>query len=91
MNQAELIKDIASAAELKATDVEHVLKTLAAVVQHEMGRGGEVALPGIGKLSVAARAARTGRNPSTGEALAIPAKTVPHFSAAKALKDAAAG
>lgn len=91
MNQAELIKDIASAAELKATDVEHVLKTLAAVVQYEMGRGGEVALPGIGKLSVAARAARTGRNPSTGEALAIPAKKVPHFSAAKALKDAAAG
>jgi DNA-binding protein HU-beta len=50
--------------------------------------GGEVTLPGLGKLSVKTSAARTGRNPKTGETLEIAAKNKPHFSAAKALKDA---
>ena len=60
MNQAELIKAVAGAAAAKATDVDNVLKALAAVTQEQMGAGGEVSLPGIGKFSVAARAARTG-------------------------------
>lgn len=65
-----------------------VLDTLGDVAQAEMQQGGEVTLPGLGKLSVKSRAARTGRNPSTGETIKINAKKVPHFSAAKALKDA---
>lgn len=66
-----------------------VLDTLGDVAQAEMQQGGEVTLPGLGKLSVKPRAARTGRNPATGEEMQIAAKNVPHFSAAKALKDAA--
>lgn len=71
--------------------IEAVLASLANVVTDAVANGEEVTLPGIGKLSVAERAARKGRNPSTGEEMDIPAKTVPHFSAAKALKDAVAG
>ena len=67
-----------------------VLDTLGDVAQAEIQQGGEITLPGLGKLSVQNRAARTGRNPSTGEEINIAAKNVPHFSAAKALKDAVA-
>lgn len=91
MNQSELVAAVAGNSGQSKTAVEVVLKGLGAVAQNELGTGGEVVLPGIGKLSVATRAARTGRNPRTGEALEIAAKQVPHFSAAKALKDAAAG
>lgn len=56
-----------------------------------LAAGGEVTLPGIGKLSVKHKEARTGRNPSSGEAIEIAAKNAPHFSAAKALKDAVNG
>ena len=88
MNQAELVKAVSEKSSLPQTQVESVLKGLGAVAHECLGAGGEVVLPGIGKLSVATRAARTGRNPRTGEALNIAAKKVPHFSAAKALKDA---
>lgn len=91
MNQAELINAIAAsnsnAGTSKAT-IKFVLEELGAVSQAELQQGGEITLPGIGKLSVKAKAARTGRNPATGASMEIPAKNVPHFSAAKALKDA---
>lgn len=89
MNQAELIGKVAEVSGQSKKDVEHALKTLGDVVQAELQQCGEVTLPGIGKLSVKTRAARTGRNPATGEEMQIAAKNVPHFSAAKALKDAA--
>lgn len=97
MNQADLVKAVAGAAATTQDNVDGVLKALAAVVHEELGAGGEVTLLGIGKLKVHTRpatAARKGRNPRTGEAIDIPAKPavkVPHFSAAKALKDATAG
>ena len=61
------------------------------VVAREMqkGEGAEVTLPGIGKISVKQSPARIGRNPATGAEISIPAKNKPHFSAAKALKEAA--
>lgn len=93
MNQAELIDAIAGAApnnNTSKTNVKAVLETLAEVTKAELLHGGEVTLPGLGKLSVKSRAARTGRNPATGEEMQIAAKTVPHFSASKALKDAVA-
>ena len=54
----------------------------------QLKAGGEITIPEVGKLSVGNRAARNGRNPKTGESIQIPAKKVPAFSAAKALKDA---
>ena len=67
------------------------LKTAADVVAAELVEGGEVTLPGLGKLTVKARAGRSGINPKTRELIVIPPKQVPHFSAAKVLKDAVAG
>lgn len=88
MNQSELISKVASISGETRKAVEAVLKTTGDVIQSTLGEGSEVTLPGLGKLSVAHTKARTGRNPKTGEAIAIPAKQKPHFSAAKALKDA---
>ena len=91
MNQAELIKELATNSGQSNIMIERVLKELGGIACSELGGGGEITLPGIGKLSVATRAARAGRNPRTGESLAIAEKKAPKFSAAKALKDATAG
>lgn len=96
MNQAELIEAVSGNvtrhydAGVSKTVVTAVLRTLAEVATAELKKGNEVALPGIGKLSVSDRAARTGRNPQTGETIEIAARRVPKFSASKALKDAVA-
>lgn len=90
MNQAELITYVAEVAGLSKKDIDNTLKTLGVVVHAALQQGEEVTLHGIGKLSVKVKAARTGRNPSTGATMKIAAKRVPHFSASKALKDAAA-
>lgn len=98
MNKKELIDEIAArsvryhSAGVSKTAVTAVLDTLAGVVHQQLvaGPGSEIIVPGLGKFTVKARAARTGRNPATGEEMEIPAKNVPHFSAAKALKDAVA-
>lgn len=93
MNQAELIDAIHEATGPKRQSKNNilcVLNGLAHVAGAELVEGGEVTLPGLGKLKTDQRAARTGRNPATGEALEIPAKTVVKFSPAKVLKDALA-
>lgn len=68
-----------------------MLNALTTTVLDTVQAGGELVITDLGKFGVADRAARTGRNPQTGEALEIAAKRVPTFSAVKALKDAAAG
>lgn len=88
MNQSELILKTAQISGLTRRDVEHVLKTAGDVIQAALTEEGEAILPGIGRLTVRARAARNGRNPATGATITIPARLVPHFSAAKVLKDA---
>ena len=88
MNQSELIAKTAAVSGLKRADVEHVLKVAADVITTTLAEGESVALPGLGKLHVKAKAAREGRNPKTGEPVAIPARKAPAFTAAKVLKDA---
>lgn len=88
MNQSELVSKVASISGETKKTVEFVFKTTADVIAAEINRGGEVTLPGIGKLQAKNKPARTGRNPATGETIQIEAKRVPHFTAAKALKDA---
>jgi len=90
MNQSELIAKVASISGESRKATEAVLKTAADVVGAELNEGGEVTLPGIGKLHAKDKAARKGRNPKTGEALTISARRVPVFSASKTLKDAVA-
>lgn len=95
MNQAELIDEVTARVSMETgiskTTAKRVLDALGEVVKDELAKGNEVPLPGLGKLTVDKRAARRGRNPSTGEKIDIPAKRVPKFTAAKALKDAVAG
>lgn len=93
MKKADLINAIAmtlenQGQEIAKRDIEAVLTATKDVVTTELAGGGEVAIPELGKFSSKARAARTGRNPQTGEPLEIAAATLPNFAAAKALKDA---
>ncbi len=67
---------------------EAFIDALGPTVQGALAQGNEVVLPGLGKLTVKARAAKAGRNPKTGEPITIAARNVPAFSAAKVLKDA---
>lgn len=71
-------------------EAEAWLSAVCDIIAAELAEGGEATLPGLGKLKTDRRAARTGRNPQTGEALQIPAKTVIKFVPAKALKEALA-
>lgn len=87
MNQEQLVSKFADSVDVSKATSEAVLKTLGRIVADELKSGGDVVLPGIGKLSVKTRAARNGHNPATGEAMLIPARNVVHLSVAKALKD----
>ncbi len=91
MNKTELKKAVAKGAGSSIASVERYLEALRDVVLQELQNGGEVPLPGLGKLSVKQRAERKGRNPRTGETVTIPACAVPHFKPATALKDALKG
>jgi DNA-binding protein HU-beta len=89
--KAEMIEAVADAAGMSKADTE---KTLGAFFDHvtsEMKKGESVTWPGFGKFSTSARAARTGRNPQTGEPVQIAASTAAKFSASSALKDALNG
>lgn len=88
MTKQELVDAIAAGTGQSKSTIDTVLSHFGKAVTHTLKTGSEITLPGIGKLSVKQRAARTGRNPATGEEMQIAAKKVPHFSAAKALKDA---
>lgn len=87
MTKAELIKHLAEQAEVTHKQAEAVLAALTQTIQSTLAAGDELSLTDIGKFSVIQKAARQGKNPATGEAIQIPAKRAPKFSAAKRLKD----
>lgn len=91
MTKQELIDKIAAIGNLDKKDANRALSSTALAIEAALKETGEVSIPGIGKLTVENKPARKGRNPKTGEAIDIPAKRVPKFSAAKALKDAVNG
>lgn len=88
MNKSQLIEKIAHNADITKAEAERALNALTGAVTEELASGGDVALVGFGTFSVSERAARTGRNPQTGEAIEIAAAKVPKFKAGKGLKDA---
>jgi DNA-binding protein HU-beta len=91
MNQQDMIDTIhAQDGRLKKMDILSVLKLQGDVAAVALSGGHEVTLLGIGKLKPVSKAARTGRNPKTGEPLKIAARTAVKFVAAKVLKDAVA-
>jgi DNA-binding protein HU-beta len=86
MTKNELAEQVAGRNGLAASQARQVVETVIDVVSDELAAGGEVALAGFGKFSVSHRAARQGRNPSTGETIDIAASKAAKVSAASALK-----
>src|SRR4026207_2342067 len=88
MGKSELFSHFADRFEVKRTQAREFFDELAALAEKELKRSSEFTLPGMVKLGVQKRKARTGRNPAPGEAIKIPAKTVVKARIQKALKDA---
>ena len=88
MNKGELIEAVAGSANLSRADATKAVDAVLDSITGALSNGSAVSLVGFGTFSVKSRAARTGRNPRTGEAIQIPASNVPGFKAGKALKDA---
>ena len=88
MNKTELIAAIAEDANLSKADAGRAFDSALEQLSRALVRGESVRLIGFGTFTVASRAERTGRNPSTGQPITIKASKSPKFSAGKALKDA---
>ena len=90
MTKTQLVRHLAEKLEMTNKEVAAFLDTLAETAVKETKKTGVFVLPGLGRLVKAERKARMGRNPQTGEAIKIKAKTVVKFRVAKAAKDAIA-
>lgn len=88
MNKSELIERMASDADISKAAAERALESFTTSVKSPLKKGGSVALVGFGSFAVTKRAARTGRNPKTGEEIKIKARKAPKFTPGKAFKDA---
>lgn len=91
MNKQELINAVAAETGLTKKDSGAALDALTAAISSSLAKGEPVRLLGFGTFDVKSRAARTGKNPKTGESISIPASKVPAFKAGKELKDCVAG
>ncbi|AUR51825.1 HU family DNA-binding protein [Aquella oligotrophica] len=90
MNKAELVKSIAEQTGITAKLADEVLDAITESVTATLKAKDKVTLIGFGTFEVAERAARTGRNPKTGEEIKIKATVTPKFKPGKGLKDAVA-
>ena len=88
MNKAKLIDSVASAANLSKADAGRAVDAVVGAITSALSDGEQVSVVGFGTFSVKHRAARSGRNPRTGETIQVAASNVPGFKAGKALRDA---
>ena len=88
VNKSQLIDQIAADADISKAAAGRALDSFIEAVSGALKDGDSVALVGLGTFSVRERAARSGRNPQTGETIQIAAANIPSFKAGKALKDA---
>lgn len=88
LTKAELNSKVADAADVSVKDTNAVLSALSEVIIEQVSSGGAITLIGIGKIESRARAARTVRNPQTGESIHKTADRTPRMVFAKALKTA---
>lgn len=88
MNRAELIEKLISKTDISKALAGRVLDTFIDTIQTAVKKGDSVTLVGFGTFKSVKRAARTGKNPSTGAALKIPSGTVPKFTAGAKFKAA---
>ncbi|GAB4349511.1 MAG: HU family DNA-binding protein [Candidatus Abyssubacteria bacterium] len=89
MTKAQLVNRLSQNSDIPKKKVGELLDDLASIAYKEAKNG--FTLPGLGKLVVVQRKARTGRNPATGEPIKIPAKRALKFRISKAAKDAILG
>ena len=87
MNKGELIKAMSEKANLPKKSTESTLNAFIEVVSEELKKGEKIQLVGFGNFEAKKRAARTGRDPQTGNSVKIPARISPVFKAGKALKE----
>jgi len=88
VNKSELIDKVAASADIPKAVAGRALDAVLESITGALQEGDSVVLVGFGTFSVKDRAARTGRNPQTGNPIQIPAAKIPGFKAGKALKDA---
>lgn len=88
VTKKDLVDVVAEKAELSKKDANEAVNAFLEAIKTSLKKEGKVTLTGFGTFEVRERAARTGRNPRTGEALKIKASKVPAFKAGKELKDA---
>lgn len=93
MNKTQLINAVHAhlGETVSKANIERVLNALPAAIADGVKAGEKVSLPNLGNFVATERAARTGRNPKTGQEVAIAAKRKPKFAAAKWFKDQVAG
>jgi nucleoid DNA-binding protein len=88
MNKASLVDKVHEVLGGTKADAERAVEAMIGGIVDGLKGGQEVSIAGLGIFEAKTRAARTGRNPRTGESIQIPSMRVPKFRAAKALKDA---
>lgn len=88
MNKQSIVEVVHAKLGGTKVQAEQVVDSVIDTIVGSLKKGEEVSISGLGIFSVKARAARTARNPRTGESVQVPAMKVPKFRAAKALKDA---
>ena len=91
MNKSELIEALAASTEVSKAAAGKSIDALVGIITKTVAKGNDVALIGFGTFKAVKRAARTGKNPKTGEVLKIAATTVPKFSAGATFKLAVSG
>jgi integration host factor subunit beta len=88
MTKSDLIKRLAEAnPHLYMRDIERIVSTIFEQISSALARGDRVELRGFGAFSVRARGERVGRNPRTGDEVAVPNKVVPYFKTGKELRE----
>ena len=87
MTKAELVEDVARAAELTKKDAERLVEIVFESIIETLNHGEKIELRGFGSFRVRERGARRGRNPKTGDPVDIPAKRVPYFKPGKEMKE----
>lgn len=88
MNKSDLISALADQTDMTKANAGKMIDALGSIITDALGRHDDVTIPGVGKFAAAHRAARTVRNPRTGETSEAPAHHAPVFKATAALKEA---
>ena len=91
MTKTELISAVAEKTGVSKKDTEKTVNAVLDTISETLVKGDKIAFVGFGTFETRKRAAKTGKNPRTGETLNIPASTIPAFKAGKGFKDAVKG